>query len=149
MNQIYFQVPGQPQGKARARTVRMKNGFSHSYTPDKTVNYESAVVTAFLAVAGAEHVPLDRELTMIIDAFYQIPTSKSKKQQALMRDHTIRPTTKPDADNLAKIVCDALNKVAFTDDTRIVDLRIRKWYTGNIPRIEVVIKDASHIEAMG
>jgi len=149
MKQITFEIPGQPQGKARARTVRMKNGFSHSYIPEKTVNYESAIVLAFLAVAGSDHIPVDYELAMTIDAFYQIPPSKPKKKQALMRDNLIRPTTKPDADNLAKLVCDACNKIAYTDDTRIVDLRIRKWYTDRCPRIKITIKDASSIEALG
>lgn len=138
---IYFTVIGQPQGKARARTVRMKNGFSHSYTPEKTVNYESAIVAAFVDEVGANYIPTDHELIMTIDAFYQIPASVKGKRLILMQRNLIKPTTKPDGDNIAKVVCDALNKIAYKDDARIVDLHIRKWYTKEIPRIEVGISE--------
>lgn len=37
---IEFTIPGDPRGKARPRVVRLKNGASMSYTPDKTVAYE-------------------------------------------------------------------------------------------------------------
>lgn len=40
---IKFIIPGEPQGKARPRVVRMKSGRSMSYTPDKTVAYEELV----------------------------------------------------------------------------------------------------------
>ena len=37
---IEFIIPGEPRGKGRPRVVRLKNGTSTSYTPDKTVAYE-------------------------------------------------------------------------------------------------------------
>lgn len=48
---IKFIIPGEPQGKARPRVVRMKSGRSMSYTPDKTVAYEELVRQRFLAEA--------------------------------------------------------------------------------------------------
>ena len=50
------------------------------------------------------------------------------------------PTKKPDADNIAKVVCDALNGVAYKDDTQIVSLHIKKSYTADEPRVEVMIQ---------
>jgi Holliday junction resolvase RusA-like endonuclease len=149
MKQIEFEVFGQPQGKARAKTVRLPNGFSHSYTPEKTVNYESAIIAAFLAVVGNGYIPVDHELAITIDAYYQIPASCTKKRRALMANNLLRPKIKPDSDNIAKIVCDSLSKIAYVDDTRIVDLSVHKWHTNSIPMIRVVIKDARHIEAFG
>ena len=35
---------------------------------------------------------------------------------------------KPDIDNIAKIVADALNKVAYDDDSQICDMKIIKRY---------------------
>jgi Holliday junction resolvase RusA-like endonuclease len=55
-----------------------------------------------------------------------------------MLDGHIRPTKTPDTDNIAKSVLDALNKVAYKDDSCVVDLIVEKWYSEN-PRVEVYI----------
>jgi Holliday junction resolvase RusA-like endonuclease len=75
-----------------------------------------------------------------IKACFSIPKSTSKKKHKLMLENIIRPTKKPDADNIAKIVCDALNGIAFLDDKQIVDARITKWYS-DTPRIEIIIQE--------
>ena len=46
-----------------------------------------------------------------IIAYYEIPKSTSKKKRREMLEHRIRPTKKPDWDNIGKIVCDSLNLV--------------------------------------
>lgn len=48
----------------------------------------------------------------------------------------IRPTKKPDWDNIGKVVCDALNKIAYDDDSCIVDGAVHKWYSEE-PRVVV------------
>jgi Holliday junction resolvase RusA-like endonuclease len=45
----------------------------------------------------------------------------------LARQGKIRPTGKPDLDNIAKIL-DGLNMVVWVDDSRIVDLSLSKYY---------------------
>lgn len=50
----------------------------------------------------------------------------------------IRPTKKPDIDNITKAVLDALNKVAYKDDAAIVQFSVEKFYSDN-PRVEVTI----------
>ena len=52
----------------------------------------------------------------------------------------LKPTVKPDLDNIAKIVADALNGLAYRDDSCIVDLVVRKRY-GVEARVEVKIHD--------
>ena len=51
----------------------------------------------------------------------------------------IKHTKKPDCDNMAKIVLDALNEVAFHDDSQIVDLHIKKQY-GDFPNVMIKLK---------
>ena len=46
-----------------------------------------------------------------------------------MESGELLPCKKPDADNIAKVVCDALNKVAYDDDTQICNLYVCKRYT--------------------
>ena len=66
----------------------------------------------------------------------QKSTSKKKRQQMLAG--LIRPTKKPDLDNVIKSILDALNKVAYHDDTQIVSLSVEKFYSDS-PRVEVAI----------
>ena len=57
-----------------------------------------------------------------------------------MLDGLIRPTKKPDWDNIGKVVCDALNGIAYRDDAQIVDSMVRKFY-GEVPRVVVIIRE--------
>lgn len=129
-------IPGEPQGKARARTVKNKfSGKTMSFTPDKTVNYENFIKQIFM-MRG--HKKLEGELKMKVRAFFSIPKSTSHKKAALMECGGIRPTKKPDADNILKIIADALNKIAYDDDSQIVSATIEKYYSDK-PRVEVLI----------
>lgn len=133
-------IPGKPQGKARARTFyNPKLGRSQSITPTNTVLYENYIKQCFL---NAENIKkwLDGEpLEIYIQAFYEIPKSTSKKNKSLMLMDKLYPTKKPDADNIAKVICDALNGIAYHDDTQIVDLHVSKRYTIDEPRVMVGI----------
>ena len=57
-----------------------------------------------------------------------------------MKKQLLRPTKKPDMDNVVKIIADSLNQIAYRDDTQIVDCQCRKFYSDN-PRVEVTIKE--------
>jgi len=113
--------------------------YTKTYTPKETVHHEKEVEAAFLEASRGrrfeEKVPLD----IRIIAYYPIPKSTSKKRRQMMIEHTIRPTVKPDLDNVAKLVYDALNGVAWHDDNAIVDTQVRKFYSEN-PRVDVIIR---------
>ena len=130
----HFEIPGDPQGKARARTVK-----GHSYTPQKTVLYENLIKTCFLALDKKETFFNKEPVEMYITAFYSIPKSTTKKDRERIKRKELFPTKKPDADNIAKVVCDALNGIAYHDDTQVVKLTIRKVYTEKEPRVGVTI----------
>lgn len=59
-----------------------------------------------------------------------------------------QPTKKPDWDNIGKIICDALNGIAYADDSQIVLGQMVKKYSDN-PRTDVrlweVIKKPSRM----
>ena len=76
---------------------------------------------------------------MHIRAYYSIPKSVSQKRQAAMAEGLIRPVKKPDADNIIKVVADALNKVAYRDDADLVQVSFEKFYSWQ-PRLEVEIE---------
>lgn len=134
----YCKVMGQPQGKARARTVRHGN-YVRSYTPKKTADYEQTIRDAFIKEDNESYMD-GQPLRMYIKAFYEIPKSARKKDIPLMLRGEIQPTKKPDADNIAKVVCDALNGVAYHDDAQIINLTIMKRYDHE-PRVEVWVEE--------
>ena len=139
---IYFTVPGPPVGKARPKVVRAKNGMSMSYTPDKTVAYEELVRLRFQeSPKSRDFQPLQGALRIKIFAGYPIPKSTSKKHRAAMLAGTELPTKKPDWDNIGKIICDALNGVAYEDDKQVTESQMRKRYIDGPGQVEVWISN--------
>lgn len=105
---IEFTIPGVPQGKERPRFTQ--NG--ETYTP-------------FTGIIRVD-----------IAAIYPVPHSWSKRKQAEAIDNRILPMVKPDWDNIGKIVCDALNGIAYKDDAAITDATVCKRY-GTRPCVAV------------
>lgn len=130
---MIFTIPGEPQGKARHRTTKT----GRTYTPAKTAQYENLIRQCFLASGDQER--LEGQIEANIQAFFSIPKSASKKKREQMLTGEIRPTKKPDADNVAKSILDACNKVAYSDDSHVVKLLVEKHY-GDTPRVEVELK---------
>lgn len=132
---IHFTVPGEPVGKGRPRFVRETG---RTYTPLKTANFETLVKWEYHRQTGGARLPDDAEIGMRIEAFFSIPKSKSKKAQHDMEIGIVRHTHKPDADNLLKAVADALNKIAYHDDSAIVYVEVSKKYAREA-RTEITI----------
>jgi len=137
MKKVRFTVLGEPKGKGRPRFAP---GMGRPYTPKATVNYEVLVRMEYERQCKGYRFDDGTMLDMRIMAFYRIPKSESKKKKAEMASGTIRPTKKPDMDNVVKIIADSLNEVAYKDDTQIVDVQCRKFYSEE-PRVEVTIRE--------
>lgn len=131
---------GEPVGKGRPKFTR-RGKFVTTYTPEKTVFFEEAIkVKAAEAMAGRP--PIDGPVEVWIEARFTLP--KSKQKLARNTNAMIPHTVKPDADNVAKGIMDALNAIVVADDKAAFDLRIRKIYaTGlNKPGITIHIRPA-------
>ena len=57
----------------------------------------------------------------------------------LMTSGALFPLKKPDLDNVMKIVCDALNGIAYKDDVQIVNAKICKRWSSEMPSVWVTI----------
>ena len=82
-------------------------------------------------------------LKVMIIAYYPIVKSTSRKKKQQMLEDLMFPTKKPDIDNIdniAKSILDALNKLAYRDDTQVVTLHMEKHYAED-PRVEVEIEE--------
>lgn len=151
---VRFMVLGEPTGKGRPQTKvmysekgfkdkktgKVKNTLVNNVTPQKTVIYENEVKEAYRLQCENYRFPDGTMLDMRIIAYYSIPKSQTKKNKELMKRQLLRPTKKPDMDNVVKIIADSLNQVAYRDDAQIVDCQCRKFYSYN-PRVEVTIKE--------
>ena len=115
-----FVIPGKPQGKARPRLSR-----HGTYTPNKTKEYEELVKYSYLQ--NDNRIRIDGSLSVTIYAYFELPKDTSKKKRAEMLNKPY--THKPDADNIAKIILDGLNGVAYKDDSQISSLKVHKYYS--------------------
>ena len=125
---VSFSIPGVAVGKGRPR-ISTRGGFARAYTPEPTVVYEAQVAAAgkqAMADAGLEL--LETPLNVRIDVFVQIPKSFSKKKREQALASEIFPTSRPDIDNVAKAILDALNTVVYEDDDQVVNLSVSKRY---------------------
>jgi len=122
----HFVVPGLPRGKGRPRFSR--NG--HTYTPKDTILYENLVATSY------DGGKLEGDLSAKIVCYFPIPASTTKKKREMMLTERVYYNHKPDLDNLAKIILDSLNGIAFDDDRQVVRLEVSKFYSDK-PRAEV------------
>ena len=135
---IQITIPGDPQAQGRPRFAR-RGGFVQTYDPPESKKYKELV-----KLHAAKYKPkelLNEALVVEIDIFKKPPQSisKVKKNRLELENESLRPLTKPDLDNYAKGIKDSLTGVIWTDDSKVVELMVRKFYSLN-PRAEVRIK---------
>ena len=114
MKELFIKTVPIPKGRPRFYG-------GHAVTPEKTRKYEKLIRDSWEhGLVDSEHIYVDMLFKM------PIPQSYSKKKQAALVDAP--HAKKPDLDNLVKAVLDALNGVAFEDDSRICSISAVKLY---------------------
>lgn len=127
---VEFLIPLDPVAQGRPRFVTPKGGeaFHRPYDPKKSKDYKKAVaIYAVKAMRGQSL--LEGPLHLAVAFYRPIPKSWSKKKREQAQQRLIRPIGKPDLDNYVKAVKDALTMIVWVDDSQIVDLVARKFYT--------------------
>ena len=142
---IKFTVQGNPVAKGRPK-FSSQGGFVRSYTPAKTINYENLVKLSYQTQVGQQK--LEGMIYAEILAYFPIPKSTSKKNAELMRNGEIMHTKRCDCDNLAKSILDALNGIAYDDDSQVCSLLVHKYY-GDVPRVEIELGEIRDGEIFG
>jgi len=130
---IHLTIPGPPVGKQRARVCRS----GHAFTPAKTVNYEALVKQTF-AAKYPDFMPMSGPVRMILSIY--IMPSKETQRKIKKSIARVYPIIKPDADNILKIVADALSGLAFVDDKQIISVYAEKKYSLR-PCVEVILAE--------
>lgn len=130
---IRFVVPGDPVGKQRPQFAR-----GIAYTPKKTKQYEEYVRLIWNENDFESFG--NKPVIMIVDAYFNIPKSTTKRDRLLMIAGLILHTKKADADNCAKTIMDAINGLAYKDDAQVTYLVSRKHYSEK-PRVIVQLEE--------
>lgn len=120
-----FIVPGEVRGKMRPKASSF-GGHAKVYTPSKQIEYENWVRLCYQE-AYPDAKPMEGPISAQVNVYMRIPKSASKKKHQEMFEGKIRPTKKPDLDNCIKQL-DALNGIAFADDSQIVHIYASKHY---------------------
>lgn len=118
-------IPFAPVPKGRPKFTRT----GHAYTPKKTAEYEKKVSEYYKYKCNWEPEMFEGPIKVIMSFQMPIPESFTKKRKQAIMDGDNRHTSIPDLDNLAKAVLDALNGIAFKDDSQISSMRLAKYYS--------------------
>lgn len=137
-------IPGLPVAQPRARSARI-GSHTRTYTPSKTPGGNSNGVAEFKALIGLvasqewHGPPLTGPVR--IDCRWLFPRQSAKvwKNKPM---HRYPHTTKPDRDNLDKMVLDALRRAGIlADDAIVYSGTLEKWHVAGdeLPRTEITI----------
>lgn len=123
---IAFTIPGEavPFARAGGGTTTAR------FTPAKQ-RHAMGVVKMYCQRAMGASPPIEGPVELSISAIYLRPKSKLRRMD-------LWKTSRPDADNISKLIKDALNTVAWRDDAQVASLHVWKQF-GAIPRTVVKI----------
>lgn len=111
-NEKFIRLQMDPVPKGRPRFTRT----GHAFTDKKTLKAEAEIRKAALAEWGKR--PFEGAVELIIQFTFKKPKSNKKPMH----------TQRPDLDNCAKLVSDAINGVAFLDDCQVVSIACTKGW---------------------
>ena len=130
LSRVDISIPGKPRAKGRPRAGQ--HGF---YTPKET-EAEEAYVRQLGSKAMQGRAPMVGPVRITLDAVFDMPMSWPARVREM---RTLPHISKPDLDNIEKLILDALNEVVFADDAQVCEVRKTKRY-GEGERVDVIIE---------
>ena len=121
-----FVLPLKPRGAARPR----KSKAGHIYEVPEDKAYKQ-FIRDFIQVTlpGSYRVSTD-PMYVHINMYIKLPkSSQTIANKVKVTEGILHPVVKPDVDNLAKLILDAMNGIIYEDDKQVIELSIKKHYT--------------------
>jgi len=139
---LEIKIPGEPVGAGRPRVVRLKNGHSHTFMPDKSAAWEALAIEQ-IQKAWGERQPVEQPVAVRVTAIVGRPLRLMRKKDPKGR---IWAPCKPDIDNILKLAMDALVKAGvLADDKAVTHIEASKSYASEqpleSPHVEISIGD--------
>lgn len=141
---VKLTILGEPMGKQRPRYSTYK-GYVRTYTPQKTINYESLIVHEYNEKYGQLMFDREEPVKVRICAYFGL-TNGDYGKKGLNKSGRAKMemgycTKHLDLDNIIKIVLDALNSICYVDDKQVVIVESEKHWTEDTPRVEVILSN--------
>ena len=138
---ITLTIPGKIVAQQRPKFAR-HGDFIQTYDPKPCRDYKKMVqLFANQAVAKQKGFkPYEKAVEVVLWFFFEIPASFSDAERLDAANGKIRPIVRPDLDNLAKGVLDAVKGILWTDDSIIVTMHVKKFYTASQERVWMGVK---------
>lgn len=132
MLDIFLEVT--PTAKGRPRLGKGGN----AYTPAKTRMAEREIRCLLIAEINKADIKITEKPVYVKMAFhYPYPRKMSQHDKLLADLGMFYKVTRPDLDNLEKLILDSMNGLIFYDDNQVVKLSSEKIYS---PREGVELK---------
>lgn len=139
MRHLDFSIQMKPIGQPRPRFARVGGGV-RTYSTKKQQYAEQMIRLAWVQ-AGEPRLD-GGAVSLTLTAFIQRPASHLRKNNMLTAEGKRHPypAKRPDLSNIVKLVEDALNGCAWSDDAMIIDIQARKrWaFEDQPPRIHIM-----------
>lgn len=143
MSKVELTILGDPIGKQRPR-YSMYGGIVRTYTPQKTINYESLIVHEYNNKYGSLMFDKDKPVKATIFAYFQMPKSffgkKGLNKNGREKTKYGYCCSNVDIDNVVKSVLDALNSICYYDDKQVVIVNAIKRWTTDTPKVEIILE---------
>lgn len=127
-----------PQPQPRPR-VTVRGRYVHAYENKQITMYKRMVAAVYKSKFKTTK-PTDKALAVNVIFYRPIQNAISKTERKRRLTGESLPVVKPDIDNYVKAILDALNGVAFKDDSQIIALNAKKLYSDK-PRTEIEITE--------
>lgn len=138
-----FEIHGAPIPQKQTRFT-CENGYPRAYDPSS--KDKERIQWQIKPYAPKE--PLKGPIELSITFFLPIPKSTSSKNRTAMINRVILPCKKPDEDNLAYIVTNALKKIVYEDDSQVCAKHVYKLY-GVEPKTVIRVREILQVQAVG
>ncbi len=133
----HFFVPGIPVPQPRVKAAR-RGGFVRIYTPSNADAWKEQI-----RVVSRKHMPSDKLMgPLYLRLLFAMPRPQSLSGKAYAEELTRPHSSRPDVDNLAKAVMDAMDEW-WGDDALVTMLQASKWYArvGAEPGVEITLAE--------
>ena len=141
---LTLSIRGQPRAKGRARAfgrvVTTRDGpraVVRLVTPQDTRDAEEFIRWEFRA-SYPRHVPWVGPIMLRFTAVFPMLQSFTAAQTRAALAGELYHTAKPDKDNLEKLICDALNGLAWVDDAQLQGGGVKRY--GRAERLDITLE---------
>jgi crossover junction endodeoxyribonuclease RusA len=140
MRELEWFVEGDPKPQPRPRAAKV-GGFVRVYDPGTAEGWKSAILVALKWKHGTP-LSSDGPVKVTLTFYMQRPKSHygtGKNADKFKPAAPVWHTQKPDVDNLAKAVMDALTGILWRDDSQVFHLELHKLWSDSKTGMQIVV----------